>query len=73
MKVGKNIFVDPVIDEEASIDARLAIATLEDGTICALQKGGEQPLSKQDIEEMLKIASEKGKDLRGILSKAVGK
>jgi len=66
-KIGNNFLVDPTTEEEKVIDARLTVATIEDGTICALQKGGDYPLTQEDIEKMVDIGVEKTKELRGAL------
>ncbi len=66
-KIGNKFIVDPTTDEEKAIDARLTVATLEDGTLCAMQKGGDVPLTPEDISEMVDIATEKGKELRQAL------
>ncbi len=58
-KVGNHFFVDPSKEEQSHIDARLTITTMEDGTICALQKGGDKPFKLDDISKMLDIALEK--------------
>lgn len=31
------------------LDARLSIGITESGSICAMQKGGDHPLTKEDI------------------------
>jgi exosome complex component RRP42 len=64
IKIGDKFIVDPVSDEEKAIDARLTVATLSDGTLCAMQKGGDYPLTSEDIDKMLDIVLEKGKELR---------
>ena len=66
-KIGNKYIVDPTTEEEKVIDARLTVATIEDGTLCALQKGGESPLTQEDINKMIDIGVEKGKELRGVL------
>ena len=66
-KIGNNFLVDPTTEEEKVIDARLTVATIEDGTICALQKVGDYPLTQEDIEKMVDIGVEKTKELRGAL------
>ena len=63
-KVGNSFFVDPIEEEEKVIDARLTITLLENGDLCALQKGGKGSLTKKDIEKMVDIALEKNKELR---------
>lgn len=67
IKIGDNFMVDPISEEEKAIDARLTVATLEDGTLCAMQKGGDVPLTTEDITKMIDIAIEKGKELRKLL------
>lgn len=64
IKIGNNFIVDPDSEEEKVIDARLTVASLSDGTLCALQKGGDYPLTAEDIEKMIHIALEKSKELR---------
>ncbi len=66
-KIGNKFIVDPTSEEEKVLDARLTIATTEEGTLCALQKGGECPLTQEEIMQMIDIGIEKGKELRGAL------
>ncbi|MFH2028195.1 MAG: exosome complex protein Rrp42 [Nanoarchaeota archaeon] len=66
-KIGDNFIVDLITEEEKETDARLTVAVLKDGTLCAMQKGGDSPLSKEDIEKMVDIAMDKSKELRGAL------
>jgi exosome complex component RRP42 len=63
-KVGNFFIVDPTSEEEKLIDARLTVASLEDDTICALQKAGEGTLSIDDVDKMVTLALEKAKELR---------
>ena len=67
IKIGDRLIVDPDIDEEKVVDARLTVSSIEDGTLCALQKGGDYPLTIDDIKKMLDIGIEKGKELRNYL------
>jgi len=67
VKIGSSLIVDPDSEEERATDARLTVTTLEDGTLCAMQKGGDTPLTKEEIEKMIDVAVEKGKELRGSL------
>lgn len=66
-KIGENFIVDPVPQEEKNFDARLTVASLEDGTVCAMQKGGEVPLSLFEIDKMINLAIEKSKHIRAFL------
>jgi exosome complex component RRP42 len=64
LKIGDYFVVDPLPQEEAVLDARLTVATLDDGTICAIQKGGSVPITTADIEKMIDLATAKAKELR---------
>ncbi len=67
LKIGDNFLVDPDLEEEKNMDARLTVTATEDSTICALQKGGDSPITVDDINRMTDIALEKSKFLRGLL------
>ncbi len=67
IKIGEKFIVDPDSDEEKVVDARLTVASLSDGTLCALQKGGDYPLTAEDIDKMIDIGIEKGKELRKLV------
>ena len=67
IKIGNKFIVDPDIEEERAIDARLTVSSIENGTLCALQKGGDFPLTQEEISEMLDIGIEKAKELRKYL------
>jgi len=66
-KIGDKFIVDPTIEEQKVYDSRLTVATMEDGRLCAMQKGGEMPLTIEEIDKMVEIATEKGKMLRKFL------
>jgi exosome complex component RRP42 len=66
-KIGDKFIVDPTIEEENIIDARLTVATTEKDEICAMQKGGEEPLTVDEIDKMVDIAVGKIKELRKAL------
>ncbi len=63
-KLRGKYFVDPTSAEEKDYDARLTITTIEDGTICALQKGGDSPLSIEDVDAMVSLATRKAGEIR---------
>ena len=67
IKIGDKFIVDPDSEEEKAIDARLTVASLSDGTLCALQKGGDYPLTAEDVSKMVDIGIEKGKELRKLV------
>jgi exosome complex component RRP42 len=66
-KIGKEMFVDPNYEEEKYVDARLTVTTIEDGTLCSLQKGGEDTLTLEEVDKMVDIASKHAKELRKAL------
>ncbi len=67
VKIKDKLLVDPSLEEGNCVEARLTITTLEDGKICALQKGGEVQLDLQEIDQMVELAIKKGKELRKLL------
>jgi len=69
-KIGDKIVVDPWLEEEQVMDARLTITMDKDGKVCAAQKGGYGYFSKEQILEAAKIAKEKSEELRKILVKS---
>jgi exosome complex component RRP42 len=62
MKIGSHFIIDPSTEEEKAADARLTVASV-DGKICALQKGGETPITTADVEKMTELALRKAKEL----------
>lgn len=67
IKIGGKLIVDPDTEEENVIDARLTVSSIENGTLCALQKGGDFPLAIEDVDRMIDIGIEKAKELRKYL------
>lgn len=63
-KLKGKYFVDPTSEEEKDFDARLTVTSTEDGTICALQKGGDSPISIEEVEIMTTLALKKAKEIR---------
>ncbi len=69
-KINNQLVVDPWLEEENVMDARLTITFEKDGKICAMQKGGSGCFTTKQILEAVKIASEKSKELRKLVVKA---
>lgn len=63
-KTGEFMFVDPLPQEEEHVDARLTVTCTKEGAVCSLQKGGDSPLSVEEIDKMVGIALKKGEKLR---------
>lgn len=66
-KINDTLMVDPTLDEELVMDARLTVITAEDGDICALQKGGAGYFFIEELEEAYRIAREKAAELRSLV------
>lgn len=63
-KINGKLMVDPCLDEESVMDARISMATTEDGNLCAMQKGGVGTLTLEDIDEAYRLARAKADELR---------
>lgn len=63
VKIGDKMVLDPCLEEEAILDGRLSIGVTESGKICAMQKGGNKALLKENIFEAVNIAISKSKEL----------
>lgn len=66
-KIGQHLIVDPIPEEESVADARLTAAFMADDNLVALQKGGEHPLSPEEIDAMVALAQAKSRELRKLL------
>lgn len=69
VKIKDKYFVDPKIEELKVMDARLTVGSTEDGMLCALQKGGEKPLTETELMEMIDLGIEKAKEIRRLFKK----
>ena len=63
-RIGDYIVVDPTAEEEACMDARITITTNSDGNICALQKGGSDGFSAEQLIQCSEIALSVGTKIR---------
>jgi exosome complex component RRP42 len=63
-KIGNNLIVDPWLEEEQVMDARMSMAINDEGNICAIQKGGSGYFSPQQIIEVSKLVQEKAVAVR---------
>ena len=66
-RIGEHIIVDPNAEEWACMDARITITTNSDGNICALQKGGSQGFSVEQLVKCSEIAVTIGVKIREII------
>jgi exosome complex component RRP42 len=63
-KINGTLIVDPWLEEEQVMDARISMAINDEGNICAIQKGGSGYFTPQQISDAAKIAQEKAAELR---------
>ena len=71
-KIGNHIIVDPNADEWTCMDARITITTDSDGNICALQKGGNDGFSLDEIVKCGEMSVKVGSKIREKLKQAKG-
>ena len=55
-KVGKNIIVDPTLEEEDINEVRVTIGGTIDGTIFSMQKGNPKKINIEDFYKILDLA-----------------
>ncbi len=63
-KINDKLIVDPWLEEEQVMDARISMAFNDDGNICAIQKGGSGYFTPKQLAEATKIAKAKAVELR---------
>jgi exosome complex component RRP42 len=68
-KMNNKLIVDPWLEEEQVMDARLSMAFNDEGNICATQKGGSGYFTPQQILEGIKLIQKKAAELRKELGK----
>ncbi len=68
-RIGDHIVVDPTADEESCMDARITITTNSEGNICALQKGGSDGFTVDQLHKCSEIALAVGTKIRKQIEK----
>lgn len=63
-KINDKLIVDPWLEEEQIMDARLTVTTDDDGNVCAMQKGGSGYFAPEQVLEAVKMAMEKAEGIR---------
>ncbi|MEM4391471.1 MAG: exosome complex protein Rrp42 [Candidatus Nitrosotenuis sp.] len=66
-KIGGHILVDPNAEEWACMDARITITTNEAGNICAIQKGGSDGFTIDELIQCSKASIATGAKIREII------
>lgn len=62
-KLGDSLIVDPTIEEEKVVSAKLIVGVGEDGSIAGLQKSGDGYLTPHEVEKAIGLALRKGNEL----------
>ncbi len=64
VRIGDSVLLDPTMEEEACMDARITITTQSDGDLVALQKGYTGPFAINQVLQSVDIARIKGEEIR---------
>jgi len=67
-KISDKLLIDPNLEEENALEARITVATNKKGEICALQKGGNGYFTTDELEKAMDLSISKGKKLRKVIS-----
>lgn len=68
-KIDDKFAVDPWLEEEQVMDARLTMTFEKDGKICAIQKSGSSYFTREQISQLAKLAAEKASEIRKLVVK----
>ena len=69
-RIGEHIVVDPNSDEWMIMDARITITTNSDGNIVALQKGGSDGFTYEQLVKCSEISISVGSKIREIIKQS---
>ena len=68
VKIGNGLILDPSLEEEEILDARITIGVTDEGNhVCSMQKGGEAPLTRDEILDAVHMAFTTKDDLLSYL------
>jgi len=62
-KIGDKLLIDPNLEEEHNLDARITITTNKNGEICSIQKGGSGYFTMEEVLKAADLSILKGKKL----------
>ena len=72
-KIDKTIVVDPCLEEEQVMNARLTVTIDKNGDICAMQKGGLYGFTPDEIRKLVRLAVDRAAENRAkIMASAKG-
>jgi len=64
VRISNSVLLDPTVEEEACMDARITITTQSDGSLVAIQKGFTGPFTMDQIQQAVETARNKGEENR---------
>jgi len=64
VKIGDSMFLDPSLDEDRVADARLTVATDENGDVRAMQKGLSGSFTFDEVRKVIELAKNASQELR---------
>lgn len=67
IKVGNEILVDPSLEEERVMDARLTVTIEDNGMICAMQKSGIGFFTSEEVMKCIKTAGKTSREIRKLI------
>lgn len=67
VKIDGKLLVDPTHDEERVADARLTVATIETGNLCAMQKGLDGAFTVDEVFKVVELSRRIGSEIRARL------
>ncbi len=67
VKIEGSLFMDPTLEEEQNMGARLTVTTKDDGNIVSIQKGGSEALTFDEIKKGFQLASKKSGEIRKLI------
>jgi exosome complex component RRP42 len=63
-RIGDKLVVDPGLEEEKVMDARITVSIDDDGNVCATQKGKSGYFTPEQVLEATKMARDKAEEIR---------
>jgi exosome complex component RRP42 len=72
-KIDETLIVDPSLDEEQAMSARLTVASDGEGRVCAMQKGGSGVFTVEEIKRAVSLALSKAPEIRSRVVETVRK
>lgn len=71
VKIGDSLLLDPSLEEEAMMDARITMAFDSEGSIRAIQKGGKGTFSIEEVKGLVSTGGDKAEEIRSRLMKLI--